>query len=164
MDRTDTPSSSENCLPNQIRQSTLSLAAGQDILHHRSAVDEGSCQYCWGVLLVVRHAVPLVAMNNRRPCTRSGVQSRKSAHVKTSYFRARSPARSRCSGGHESLACISCSKSLKTWTASPPDARTVAIVVVARRTSTAIAQSGTVSVGVSCGDKRRASRCPCIFK
>lgn len=40
---------------------------------------------------------------------------------------------------------------LKTCTASAPAASAVAIVVVARKTSTAIAQVGNVSLGVSSG-------------
>jgi len=138
---------------------------GRDILHHRARLTKAAASTAGASCTRCRARVPLVVlMNNRRPCTRSGCS--RVAHVKTSYFRpARSPARSRCSGGHESLACISCSKSLKTWTASPPDARTVAIVVVARGTSTAIAQSGTVSVGVSSViNEELHAPYTCIFK
>jgi len=65
--------------PNQIRQSTLSLAAGQDILHHRSAVDAGSA--AWGVLHSLWHACHWWYLNNWRPCNRWGAVEGRVAHV-----------------------------------------------------------------------------------
>jgi len=140
-------SSSENCLPSQIRQSTLSLA-GEDILHHSSAVDEGSCQYCWGSCTLVRGRVPLVVPNELASLhpLRCAIER---GHVEASHFRPAPLSSAKPSLNWPLVADISCSRSLKTWTKLPPAARTVAIVVVARRTSTAIAQSGTLSVGVS---------------
>jgi len=80
-------SSSENCLPSQIRQSTLSLAAGRTYCTTAARLTKAAASTA-GASCTLGVWVPLVVlMNNRRPCTRSGAVERESVHVEASHFR-----------------------------------------------------------------------------